>query len=58
MFWAVTGGLQYLRYIIFIVAPEPSVEREAGADHSTVGGIATHMVLWALPQDSAARLLE
>jgi hypothetical protein len=28
----------------------------AGAGHSTVDRIGTHMVTWALPQDSAVRL--
>jgi hypothetical protein len=37
-------------------SPEPSVERVGGASHSTVGGIGTHMVLWALSSDSAVRL--
>jgi hypothetical protein len=55
-FWAVTGSPQYLGYIILIVAPKPSVERVARTGHSTVGGIGTHMVFWALPQDSVVRL--
>jgi hypothetical protein len=38
------------------VAPEPSVERVAGASYSTVGGTGSHMVLWALPRDSTVRL--
>jgi hypothetical protein len=37
-------------------SPEPLVERVAGADHSTVGRIGTHMILWALLWDLAARL--
>jgi hypothetical protein len=44
-FWAVTGGPWYLGYITPTVAPEPFVERVAGAGHSTVGRIGTHMVL-------------
>jgi hypothetical protein len=48
-FWDITGGLQYSGYITLIVAPEPSVERVAGADHSMMGRIGTHMVLWVLP---------
>jgi hypothetical protein len=36
--------------------PEISIDRVARADHSMVGGIGTHMVLWALSQDSAVRL--
>jgi hypothetical protein len=55
-FWAVTGGLRYPRYITPLVAPEPSVERVAGAGHSMVGEIGTHMVLWALPRDSTTGL--
>jgi hypothetical protein len=35
-----------------IVAPEPAVEQVARAYHSTVGGIGTHMILWALLWDS------
>jgi hypothetical protein len=42
VFWAVTGGLRYKRYITPIVAPKPFVERVAGAGHSTVGGTGTH----------------
>jgi hypothetical protein len=38
------------------VAPEPSVERVAGASHSTVGRTGSHMVLWALPRGSTVRL--
>jgi hypothetical protein len=38
------------------VAPEPFVERVVGAGQSTMGEIGTHMVLWALPRDSAVRL--
>jgi hypothetical protein len=55
-FWAVTGGLRYLVYITPTVAPEPSIEQVVRADHSMVGGTGTHMVLWALPRDSVARL--
>jgi hypothetical protein len=44
-FWAITGGPQYPGYLTLIVAPEPSVERVAGAGHSTVGRIGTHMLL-------------
>jgi hypothetical protein len=43
-------------YITLAVAREPSIERVAGADHSTVGRICTHMVLWALPRCSVERL--
>jgi hypothetical protein len=38
------------------VAPEPSVEQVTRAGHSTVGGTGTHMVLCALPWDSAVGL--
>jgi hypothetical protein len=38
------------------VAPDPSVERVARVDHSMVGGTGSHMVLWAPPWDSTARL--
>jgi hypothetical protein len=55
-FWAVTSGLWYLGYLTPTVAPEYSVERVAGAGHSTVGRTGTHMLLWALPWDSAVRL--
>jgi hypothetical protein len=55
-FWDVTSGPWYLGYITPTVAPEPFVERVARAGHSTVGGIGTHMVLWALPWDSTMRL--
>jgi hypothetical protein len=55
-FWAVTGGPWYPWYVTPTAAPEPSIERLAGASHSTVGGTGTYMVLWALPQDSAVRL--
>jgi hypothetical protein len=55
-FWAIIGGPRYLGYITLIVSSEPSVERVAGACHSTVGRTCTHMVLWALPWDSAVRL--
>jgi hypothetical protein len=47
-FWTVTGGPRYLGYNTLIVAPEPSVERVAEAGYSMMGGIGTHMVLWAL----------
>jgi hypothetical protein len=33
------------RVMTSIVAPKPSVERVAGASHSTVGRIGSHMVL-------------
>jgi hypothetical protein len=49
-FWAVTTEPRYLGYIILIVALEPSIERVARADHSTVDRTGSHMVLWALPQ--------
>jgi hypothetical protein len=55
-FWAITGGPWYPVYITSIVAPEPSVEWVARADHSTVARTGTHMVLWALPWDSVVRL--
>jgi hypothetical protein len=48
-FGAVTGGPRYLGYITPTVAPEPYIERVAGVDHSTVGGMGTHMILWAVP---------
>jgi hypothetical protein len=38
------------------VALEASVERVTGADHSTVGEIGSHMILWALLWDSTMRL--
>jgi hypothetical protein len=47
-FWAITGGPHYPGYITLIVAPEPFVER--------VAETSTHIVLWALPRDSMARL--
>jgi hypothetical protein len=53
-FWAITDGLQYPGYITLIVAPEPFVERVAGAGHSMVDGTCTHMVLWELLWDSTA----
>jgi hypothetical protein len=43
-------------YITPTITPEPSIERVAEADHSTVGGTATHMVLWALPWYSVVRM--
>jgi hypothetical protein len=43
-------------YIAPTVAPEPSVERVAGAGHSTVGGTGAHMVLWALLWELVVRL--
>jgi hypothetical protein len=43
-------------YITPTVALEPSVEWVAGVGHSTVSETGTHMVLWALLQDSAMRL--
>jgi hypothetical protein len=55
-FWAITDGPWYPGYITPIVAPKPSIERVAGASHSMMGRTGTHMVLWALPRDSAARL--
>jgi hypothetical protein len=55
-FWVITGGPRYLGYITPMVALEPSIERVAGAGHSTVGGTGTHMVLWALLWDSVVRL--
>jgi hypothetical protein len=55
-FWTITGCPRYLGYITQIVAPEPSVELVAGADHSMVGITGTHMVLWTLPRDSTMRL--
>jgi hypothetical protein len=53
--WAITGDPRYLVYLTPTVAPVPSVERVAGASHSTVGKTGTHMLLWALPWDLAAR---
>jgi hypothetical protein len=52
----VTGGPRYPRHITPTVALEPSVEWVAGAGHSTMGGTGTHMVLWALMRDLAAKL--
>jgi hypothetical protein len=52
-FWALTNNL---RYFTLTVAPEPSVERVAGAGHSMVGRTSAHMVLWAHSWDSAVRL--
>jgi hypothetical protein len=48
--------MRYLGYITPTVAPEPSVERVAGAEHSMVGETGTHMVLWAILWDLAVRL--
>jgi tetrahydromethanopterin S-methyltransferase subunit D len=45
-----------MEYNTQTVAHEPSVEVVAGVGHSMVGGIGTHMVLWALLRDSAMRL--
>jgi hypothetical protein len=55
-FWAVTSDQWNPGYQTSIVALEPSVERVAGAGHSTVGRIGTHMLLWAPSQDSMVRL--
>jgi hypothetical protein len=55
-FWVVTGGPRYPGYITPTVAHEPSIERMARAGDSTMGRTGTHMVLWALPQDSVVRL--
>jgi hypothetical protein len=55
-FWAVINGLWYLGYITPTVAPKPSVEWVVIDGHSTVGRAGTHMVLWALLRDLAARL--
>jgi hypothetical protein len=43
-FWVVTGTPRYPGYITLTVAPEPLIERVAGAGHSTVGKTGTHMV--------------
>jgi hypothetical protein len=51
-----TDDLRYPSYFAPTIAPEPSVEWVARAGHSTVGRIGSHMVLWALMWDSAARL--
>jgi hypothetical protein len=56
VFWAITGAPQYQGYITPIVDPKPSIEWVAGVGHSMVGATGTHMVLWPLPWDSAARL--
>jgi hypothetical protein len=53
--WVVTSDLQYLGYKTLIVAPEPSVERVAGAVHSTGGRIGTHMLLCVPSRDSVVR---
>jgi hypothetical protein len=55
-FGAIIGDRRYPRYKTLIVAPEPSVERVAGAGHSMVGRTSSHMLLQALPRDSMARL--
>jgi hypothetical protein len=55
-FWAVTYCLLFPGYITLTIALEPSVERVVRVDHSMVGRTGTHMVLWALPWDSVARL--
>jgi hypothetical protein len=55
-FCAVTGDPWYPGYLTPTVAPEPSVERVVGVGHLTVGRTCTHMLLWALPRDSAVSL--
>jgi hypothetical protein len=55
-FWAVTGSLRSPGYLAPTVAPEPSVELVAGAGHSMVGRIGTHMLLWVPTRDSLVRL--
>jgi hypothetical protein len=57
-FSAVIGSPRNLGYITPTVVPEPSIERVAGAGHSTVGRRGTHMVLYTLPRDSVVRLRE
>jgi hypothetical protein len=54
--WAVTGVPWYPGYNTPIVAHELSVELVVRAGHLMVGRIGTHMILWALPWDSAMRL--
>jgi hypothetical protein len=54
-FWAITGDLQYPGNLTPTLAPEPSIKWVAGAGHSMVGRIGTHMLPWALPRDSLAR---
>jgi hypothetical protein len=54
-FWAVTGDSWYLGYLTATLAPKPSVEWVAGANHSMVGRTGTHMLLRALQRDSATR---
>jgi hypothetical protein len=55
-FLVVTGDPRYPGYLTPTVAPEPSIEWVVRAGHSTVGRIGTHMLLQALPWDSAVRL--
>jgi hypothetical protein len=55
-FWTITGDLWYIGYLTLTVGPKPSNEQVAGAGHSPVGKIGTHMLLQALPLVSAARL--
>jgi hypothetical protein len=50
-FWALTGGPRYSGYNTPVVAPEPSVERVAGAIRSMGGRMGTHMLLRILLQD-------
>jgi hypothetical protein len=50
----VTYGPWYPGYKTPAISPKPSIERVAGAVHSTGGRICTHMSLWVPPQDSMA----
>jgi hypothetical protein len=55
-FWVIISDPRYSGYFTLTVAPGPSVEWVARGGHSTVGNIGSHMVLWALQEDSAVRL--
>jgi hypothetical protein len=55
-FWTVIGDPRYPGNFTPTADPEPSVEQVALAGHSKVGRTISHMVLWALPWDSAVRL--
>jgi hypothetical protein len=51
-YWEVTGDLRYPGYKTPTVAPEPFVERVAGAGRSKGCRIGTHMILQGVPRDS------
>jgi hypothetical protein len=54
-FWVVTGDPRYPGYLTPTVAYELSVEWVARAGHSIVGRTCTHMLPWALSQDSTVK---